>query len=265
LRKALTAVNRALSLNDQNADAWTTHGMVTHQIDPINLAPALRSVRRSLALDSTQATTWHQLAIMTADSGDVSAALDAWRRSVRISPSYSQGLAFMGFGHYWRGNYDSAAVWADSAISVDPNYILAQQFAATVQTERGQFEKAHAHADAALRLSEDIEVINSTASKAIVHARAGQKPLAMALLLAAEVSSGGFEPLPAHTVLWLAEVNAALGDVNGALKALGRYATPRDMHFQLHLRCSPTFAPVENDARFRAMLIIPRPAPGSHC
>src|SRR5687768_17888296 len=58
LRKALTAVNRALSLNDQDADAWTTHGMVTHQIDPINLAPALRSVRRSLALDSTKAATW---------------------------------------------------------------------------------------------------------------------------------------------------------------------------------------------------------------
>jgi hypothetical protein len=37
------------------------------------------------------------------------------------------------------------------------------------------------------------------------------------------------------------------------------------MHFQLHLRCSPTFAPVENDARFRALLRIPRPARGTHC
>jgi len=265
LRKALTAVNRALSLNDQDADAWTTHGMVTHQIDPINLAPALRSVRRSLALDSTKAATWHQLAILTADSGDVASALDAWRRSVRLSPSYSQGLAFVGFAHYWRGFYDSATVWADSAISVDPNYILARQFAATVQTERGQFERAHAHADAAIRLSEDIEWINSTATKAIVHARAGQKGLAMALLLAAEVRSGEFEPLPVHTALWLAEVKAAVGDVNGALKALGRYGAPRDRHFQLHLRCSPTFTPVEHDARFRAMLVIPRPAPGSHC
>jgi tetratricopeptide (TPR) repeat protein len=265
LRKALAAVNRALSLNDQDADAWTTHGMVTHQIDPINLAPALRSVRRSLALDSTEAATWHQLAIMTADSGDVAAALDAWRRSVSLAPSYAQGLAFMGFGHYWRGNYDSAAFWADSAISVDPNYILAQQFAAAVQTERGQLEKAHAHAEAAIRLSEDIEWINSTAVKAILHARGGQRGLAMALLLSAEVQSGAFEPLPAHTALWLAEVKTAVGDMTGALEALGRYGTPRDMHFQLHLRCSPTFAPIENDARFRALLVIPRPAPGSHC
>ena len=41
--------------------------------------------------------------------------------------------------------------------------------------------------------------------------------------------------------------------------------TANDVHFQLHLRCSPTFTPVEHDARFRAMLVIPRPAPGSHC
>jgi tetratricopeptide (TPR) repeat protein len=265
LPKALTAANRALSLDDQNADAWATRGMVAHQIDPVNVGPALRYVRRSLAIDSTRATIWHQLAIMTADSGDMAAALNAWRRSVSLAPAYSQGLAFMGLAHYWRGGYDSAALWVDSAINVDPTYLLAQQSSATIRTELGQFEKAHAHADAAMRLSEDVEYVNSTATKAMVHARAGQASLARALLLSAEVTSGGFEPLPAHTAIWLAEVYAAVGDIDGALKALGRYGAPRDMHFQLHLRCSPTFAPVENDARFRALLVIPRPAPGSHC
>ena len=38
-------------IKDQNADAWATRGMVTHQIDPINLGPPLRYVRHSLALD----------------------------------------------------------------------------------------------------------------------------------------------------------------------------------------------------------------------
>jgi len=265
LRLAIPAVARSLSLDSMSADAWTTHALVSHQVDPTNLAPTLRSIRLSIGLDSMQPTAWLPYANMLAENGDLTGAMEAWRRSVRLGPSYSQGLAFMALGHYWRGNYDSATVWADSAVGVDGNYLLARHTSTLVAIERGRFEEAEAQAEAAVRLSDEVEVVNSRANQALVKARAGNRALAMAHLLAAEVMAGSYEPTPHHTALNLAEVHAALGDINAALRALGRYAYPKDKHFQLHLRCSPTFAPMERDSTFRAMLVIPRPAPGQHC
>jgi tetratricopeptide (TPR) repeat protein len=240
--------------------------VVTQQVDPTDLTAPLRSIRRAIALDSNLAPSWHFLAIMTAESGDLSSALVAWRRSVNTAPRYSQGLAFLALGYYWRGDYDSAAVWVDSAISVDPTFVLARQTYAQVEIERGRYEQAQSHADAAVKLSEEIEAVNSTAILASAKARAGHRQMAMTDLLVAEVAAGTVVPsMPSHTALWLAQVHAALGNVDAALATLGRYQTPRDVHFQLHLRCDPGFAPVERDSAFRALLVSPRPPSGSHC
>ena len=265
LQHALNAVNRSLSLDDRNADAWTTHAIVTQQVDPTDLEPPLRSIRKALALDSSQVLAWHVVAMLMAEGGDLDGALEDWRRAVSLSPTFTQGLAFMGLAHYWRGAYDSAAAWVHSTLRVDPLYLLGRQTMSLVEIERGRFSEAEDHALAALKLAEGAEAVNSQANLALVKARAGQRNLAMVDLLVAEVAAGGIGTITAHTTIYLAEVQAALGDIEKALKTLGTYGAPRDMHFQLHLRCSPTFTPVEHDARFRAMLVIPRPAPGSHC
>ena len=262
---AVSAVERALRLDSTNADTWTTHGTVSLRVDPTDLATPLRSIERSIGLDSTQHMAWHFFARINAERGYLATALDAWRRSVQLAPRYTQALTFLALGHYWNGAYDSAAVWADSAVRVDPYYLLARHASSEIAVERSQWESAMSHAEAAFRLSDGVEAVNSRAQVAIVKARAGNPNLARVELLTAEVIAGSYTPTPPHTVLWLAEAQAAVGDVEKALKSLGMYATPHDMHFQLHLRCSPTFAPVENDARFKAMLVNPRPAPGSHC
>ena len=262
---AVTAVDQALALDETNADAWTTHAMVSFRVDPTDLAPQLQSIQRSFALDSTQPMAWHVFARINAESGNLTAALEAWRRSVRLAPTFSQGLTFMALAHYWMGAYDSASVWADSARRVDPNYLLARHTSSAIEIERGHWEAAESHAKAALNLSDGVEIANSHAQMAIVKARAGNPSMAKVELLVAEVSAGPHVPTPLHTAVWLAEARAAVSDNAGALKALGMYGTPRDVHFQLHIRCSPTFTPLERDSAFRAMLVIPRPAPGQHC
>ncbi|HEX6315822.1 MAG TPA: hypothetical protein VFZ73_13220, partial [Gemmatimonadaceae bacterium] len=191
-------------------------------------------------------------------------ALDYWRQSVRVAPAYTQGLAFLALGHYWHGAYDSAAVWADSAIRVDGSYVLGLQTSALIEVERGRFSVAEDQAQTALRLSVGVERVNSHLNLALVKARAGNRNLAQVEILSAEVLGGGYATL-LHTAVYMAEARAAVGNIGGAIDALGRYATPRDMHFQLHIRCSPTFAPLADDPRFRTLLVIPRPMPGSHC
>ncbi|MGQ0703040.1 MAG: protein kinase domain-containing protein [Gemmatimonadales bacterium] len=229
LRRAVAAVERALLLDPKSADAWLTQALVTKRVDPTYDDPALRSVRQAIRLDSTAPEAWHTLALLLFETGQGDSGLEVWRRSVEVGPSYSQGLAFLGLGHYWRRAHDSAARWADSSIAVDPSYFLARHTAGLVAVERGEFARAEAAFEAARRLTTDIEVVNALAGEA------------------------------------LAQAYGALGQPERALAWLRRYTPRGDLHFQLHLRCDPPFDPLHSNPRFRALLTMPLPAPGRGC
>jgi tetratricopeptide (TPR) repeat protein/tRNA A-37 threonylcarbamoyl transferase component Bud32 len=262
LGRAVNAADGALLADRRSADAWLTQGVVTRSVDPTDGGPALRSFRRALELDSTLAPAWHMMAISLAESGDFDGAMKAWRRGATVDPSYSQGLAFLALGHYWRHQYDSAAAWADSAIAVDPNYLLGRTVAGQVAIERGDFARAVASFDAARRLSTDVEVVNTLAGEALAEGRAGRKEAAVALVARAESLATAYRPAPLHTAVFLSQAYAAIGEPDSAMSWLTRFAPRRDLHFQLHLRCDPPFAPLARDARFGALLTVPRPEEG---
>ena len=264
LRLAVKAVDAALVADHENADAWMTRAVVSRTIDPTDATPVIRSARRAVALDSTRAPAWHVLAVGLAEAGDPEAH-EAWRRSVIADPAYTQGLAFYALSHYWRGGFDSAAVWADSAIAVDPNYVLGRTTAGYVAIELGRYRRAEAAFEAARRLSTDVEVVNALAGSALAKARDGRAAEARATLAQAESLAAAYEPVQHHTVVYFAQVYAALGERERALAWLRRFAPKEHLHFQQHLRCDPPFAPIAADPRFRALLIPSMPEPGRHC
>lgn len=265
LERAVAAVDRALAIDSGSADAWLTRGMVSFRVDPTDDGPALRAIRQAIKLDSTQAQAWHFLARALVEQGDAAGAVVAWRRCVRLSPTYTQGVAFLALAYYWRRQYDSAAVWADSAIALDPSYLLGRSASGYVAVERGDFPRGAAAFDAARRLSTNVEVVNALAGRALVDARAGRRPEARADLHRVDSLAAVYVPFPLHTAVSLAQVYAALGEVDRAVQWLTRYATRRDLHFQLHLRCDPPFDPIRGDQRFRSLLISPAPPPGRGC
>ncbi len=265
LREAASALDRALLLDSSSADAWLAQAQVASRLDPTDLAPALRAIRRSLALDSTAPAAWHELARMSFELGQVDSAMAAWRRAVTLGPAYSQGLAFLAQGHYWRHNFDSAAKWADSAIAVDPTYILARTTAAEAAIELGQFARGEAGFEAARRLSGGVEAANALAGRALARARSGDRQGAQAILRQADSAAQASLPLSSHTAVYLARAYVAVGESGRAIEWLARYEAPRDLHFQVHLRCDPPLAPLHSNPRFRALLEIPRPPPGRGC
>jgi len=265
LRLAVTAADRALAGDRRSAIAWKTQGVVSRIVDPTDVAPPIRLLRRALALDSTDAETWTWLALSLAESGDLDGALRAWHRSVSADPSYAEGLAFLALGYYWHRQYDSAAHWVDSALTVEPNYLLAWSAAGGIAIERGDFARGRAAFAAERRLSTDVEVVNALAGGALAEARAGASPEARRMLQRAESLAVGYSPPPLHTAVWISEAYAGLGDASHAIEWLRRYLPLNDLHFQLHLRCDPPFVPIENDPRFRALLLRPRPGGSQGC
>lgn len=265
LRLALSAVDRALSLDNRSEDAWLTQAMLGRDIDPTDNAPVFRSLDRALALDSTDARAWHFFALARAENGDLSGALSAWRRSVRMDPSYTQGLAFLSIGHYWCHQYDSARVWSDSSLAVDPNYVLGRNNSGLIAVERGDYDRAIAEFEAARRLTSDVESINALAGLALADARAGRKSEALVRLKEAESEAGAYSPPTLHPVVFIAEAYAQAGEPDHALSWLARYRPRESVHFQAHLRYDPPFEPLRADPRFKALLKTPAFPPGKSC
>ena len=261
----MEAVEQSLRLDSMNADAWLTQGMVLAQVAPTDIQLALRSVERSIRLDSSSSTAWHQLAGYRAQAGNLDGALTAWRESVRRNPGYLEGVAFLTLGHYWRHDFDSAAFWADSAFRLDPTYLLFHANRGYVAIARGDLALAESSFESAVRLSTDIERVHQLAGLALAQAVAQKRADARVNVAQAESLLVAYTPLPPHPPLFIAQVYAALGDRDRAIRELQRFKPLNHSHYQLHLRCDPPFEPLHRDPRFRAMLVIPLPPPGKGC
>ena len=211
LHLAVASVDRVLAADSASAEAWLTQAIVTQQVDPTDDRPSLHAVRQSLALDSTNPRAWHTLARNLAETGDLDGAMAAWRRSVTLNPSYTQGLGFVAQAHYWRREYDSAAAWADSAIAVDPSYLFGRTLAGLAAIEQGDTVRSVTAFDAARRLSTNVEVANALAGSALANAHAGRLDEARLLLQQADSIASTYSPAPLHTAVYMAQAYAASG------------------------------------------------------
>ena len=261
LRLAVAASHRALALDSSDSRAWVARAEVSRMVDPTAQGPALRAARRAVALDSTNGQAWFVLGMINADSGDVDSAIDAWRHSVRHNPSYNQGLAFLALGHFWRRQYDSAAFWADSAVTVDPSYHLARHTVGLIEAERGNFARARAAMEAARRVTSEAEVPVALAGRAMVEARSGNRQRAFATMRIADSLARTYFPTPIHIAVYVSQGYASLGDPGRAMDWLRRYPVRDDRHFLTHLQCEPAFAPLANDTAFIALVNTPGRGP----
>jgi tetratricopeptide (TPR) repeat protein len=255
LRLAVLAADAALATDSTNPDAWLAQAQVNRHIDPADIVLSNRAARRALALDSNLAAAWHELAIGLADSGDLDAAMEHWRRSVVVNPRYTQSLSFIALAHYWRREYDSAAMWVDSSIAVDPTFLLGRSTAGYIEIARGDYSRAGDAFEAARRIGTGIEDLESIAGSALTEASAGHPEASRALLEESEAAAEAYVPPPLHLVVYRAQAYAALRDVRRAISWLSRYQPRRDRHFQLHLRCDPAFDALAGEPAFHALLI----------
>ena len=261
IQAAVLAVDRALALDSTDAHAWVARAILSLRLDPTDQGPARRALQHAFALDSTNPVAWHFQARLNAESGgDLPGAIRAWHRAVELDPRYTQGLAFLGLGFYWHHQYDSAAVWADSALAVDPSFVLGRTAVGSIAVERGDYPKALSAFDAAKRLTTAVALVEALAGTAQTRARMGERQQARALLAQVDSMSRSFVPMPLHTAVYVAQAWSELGDPGPVVRWLEKYDRPRDLHFQLHLRCDPPFDRIRAKSGYAALLL-----PGGKC
>jgi tetratricopeptide (TPR) repeat protein len=265
LRLAVAASDRAAALDGRNPEVLYTQALVSQLVDPTDMGPVISALRQAVAAEPRSARYQHALAANLNNAGEHDEARRVWHQAVANDPAYTEGLAFLALSFMWARQYDSAATWADSAVVVNPSYLLARHTRATNDVERGQYRRAAADFEAARRLSSGVEIPNALAGIALAEARAGRRAEAMRLMAQVESLMVAYTPGPLHNAAFNAAAYAALGNQRRALEWLEQFSPRANLHFQLHLRCDPALDPIADDPRFRALLITPRPAPSQGC
>lgn len=262
VRRAVAAANRSIAADSSSAEGWLARAQALAMVDPTDRTLSIRAVERSLALDSSSAGAWWSLGSWLAEHGDLPRAMSAWQRSIQVAPGYVEGVAFVATGHMWQRQFDSAAVWSDSALALDPTYILGWITRGFVALAQGDEPRAMGSFEAAERLSTSVEAINARAGMALVHASAGRRDVALQVIRDLGPDAVAFGRQSNHTAEYVAAALAAAGQDDSAVAWLARFQPRRHLHFQLHLRCDPAFDPIRSSPGFRALLMNPAAACG---
>jgi serine/threonine protein kinase len=241
LRLGVTASERAIELDPDNAGSWLAKGRMSKLVDQVDHEPALFAIRKSLSIDSTDGGAWHELALMEQENLHDSIAGDAWRRSIRLDPNDMQSLAFFALHYMWNKDYTEALKWADSSIKLDPTYQIGRTAAGQIAVAAGKPLDALRHYDVVMKLTNGREQVTPLALMAIAEAALGDRGKARESIRIARGLYDAKNPA-VHEAAYLGAALAAVGDTIEGVRVLKSYRPISDVHYQLHLKRDPALS-----------------------
>jgi tetratricopeptide (TPR) repeat protein len=247
------ASERALEADSGSARAWLARAATLRIIDPTSRRGVIDATRRALRIDSTSADAWYHLGGALGDSLELRESIDAYRRAAAIDPRHTNALAFLAFDYLWLRNYDSARVWADSAVAVDPTGVLARQASGVARRSLGDWTSAKEEYDVIVRRGTGDDQIEGWAGLAELAWMRGERRAADSLLARGVAITDTLNP-SLHEAAYLGWAFLATGRRETALRLLQRFASRFDAHFQLHLQGDPMLDALRGDSRFVALL-----------
>jgi len=253
------ASQRALDADSTRSFVWIARGLTFRDLEPSSRRDALLAYQKAIALDSSNADAWHYAALAWDDSLEPARAVAAWKRAVRIDPTHRLALSFLSQHYNWMHQFDSARVWGDSSLRIDPTYLLARQQIALAQLAQRDTIRAAENFRASIRLGKGPDEVPGWVGLSEIALQAGNRRAADTLFARALAFVDTLHPT-LHDAASIAWAYVAFGDTARALQILERYDPTADSHFQLHLHCDPGLDSLRSLARFKAMLVHPTAA-----
>ena len=250
LTRELEASDRALALDTTNVEMWLLRANIATAIDPTTRKASINSHQRIIAIDSSNRAAWNALGWDLEHTGDRQGALKDLRRAIALGHN---PIALANHFYWWR-EFDSAAVWADSAVVLDPQLAWAHETVGAVALAQGRLQQAKAAYEAARRLDTGPSSVRSLEGLAEVAAAQGDSKAAWGFIQEALAVVDSVAP-SAHAAISMGSAYAAVGEPERALAWLERYQPRGDLHFQLHLKRDLQLDPLRGLSRFEALLV----------
>ena len=131
-KEAAGLLDRALALDNTNANTWAKHGQALRRID--RLEESLRSFNRAVELDPGYAWAWNGRGLTLSALDARSEAIDSFRRATELSASDVWYWYNLGDALASAGRHDEALDALDRAAEINPEH--AETLAKTGQTLR---------------------------------------------------------------------------------------------------------------------------------
>jgi len=253
------ASERALEADSTRSFVWIARGLALRELEPSSRRDMLMAYQKAIALDSNNADAWHYQAISWDDSLEPARAVASWRRAIRLDPTHRLTLGFLAQHYNWMHQFDSARVWADSTLHIDPTNLLGRQQLGLAQLNLGDTIRAAENFRASIRIGNGPDEVPGWIGLSEIALLARNRRAADTLFARALAFVDTLHPT-LHDAAAVASGYVAFGDTARALRILERYEPTADSHFQLHLHCDAGLDPLRALPRFKAMLVRPTAA-----
>jgi serine/threonine-protein kinase len=245
-RQAIAAARKALEIDDQLAEAYTTLAWVTG-LSEFSRPESERLFQRAIALNPNYSTARQWYGQHLTAMGRFDEAELQYRRALELDPLSLIINATAGRAYAYAGRYDAAIEQYRKTLEMAHDFWIARLFLGQVYAEKGMYDEALAELQEAKRLSgghlEPLSLMGRT--YALMGRRADAEQIIEEMKA---LSSKRYVP-PYR----MAVVYASLGKNDEALEWLQRACDERG-HGVSHLKVDPAFATLRSDPRFHQML-----------
>jgi TolB-like protein/DNA-binding winged helix-turn-helix (wHTH) protein/cytochrome c-type biogenesis protein CcmH/NrfG len=239
-RLAREAVERALALNPNLADAHAQMGRIKQQVD-FDWAGAQASFQRAVALDPGNPEVLRTAASSAAVLGRFDKVLQLNRRAVDLDPLNADSWEYLAETEFFMGQLDQAAADCKKAIQLNPDVVAAHMVLSQIYVLQGRPQDA----------LPEIELVRYDPIRASLYAiayhalgRKKESDAALSELITKYHASGAWQ---------IAEVYASRNQSDEAFEWLDRAYAQRDGGL-IATKVDPLLKNLHNDPRFATFL-----------
>jgi TolB-like protein/Flp pilus assembly protein TadD len=244
--KAMAAAKKALELDDTLAEAHTALALAIWYYD-FDFSQANREFQRAIELNPNYATAHQQYGNNTLSAlGRFEDAITEGKRAVELDPLSLVINADLGMNYYYARRYDEAITQLRKTLEMDPGYYYAHVNLGQVLAAKRAFDEAISEYQKARALNDDPFVLGLLGHG---YASLGNKTEALKILdQLKEVSRQRYVSMYSFAIVYL-----ALGDKQGALRALEQCYQDRAGADVGWIRVDSLLDPLRDDRRFEAL------------
>jgi tetratricopeptide (TPR) repeat protein len=248
--KAAEAARRALQLDDSLAEAHASLAAVKNCYE-WDLRAAEQEYQRSMALDSSYATTLHWLGIwIHAAVGRFAVAVNYLEQAIELDPLSPPIIADLALTHSFREDFDAAGMYCRRALELDPHFHRPYWFLGLNSAWSGDFRAAEE------ALKRGLELCPGSAFRSrllgalgFAYGRWGKPQLARQVKRELDqMRETSYVPS-----FELAQIEIGAGNPAGALACLEDAVVNRES-YGIFLKAWPSFRPLRAEPRFRSLL-----------
>ncbi|MDA0525231.1 tetratricopeptide repeat protein [Methanococcoides alaskense] len=173
--KSLKAINKALDLNPDDAEAWNNKGVTLGDLG--RHEEALEAHNKALELNPDYADAWNNKGVVLGNLDRHEEALEAYKKALELNPDYADAWNNKGVALSYLGRHEEALEAYKKAIDLDPENAEAWNNKGVALRDLGRHEEALEAYKKALDLNPDdaeiwynkagIEAINNSISESL--------------------------------------------------------------------------------------------------